>query len=60
MTKNQSIAARKRWKKVSPEERSTIMRDVALKKHSQMSPEDRRAHAIYMNSFKKLKQKNND
>jgi len=57
MSRNQSIAAKKRWQNIPPEERTKIMRDVALKKHAKISPKDHRAHALFMNEVKRNKKK---
>lgn len=43
-----SLASKARWAKYTPEERSEIMRVIAIKKWSVMSAEDRHAHAMKM------------
>jgi hypothetical protein len=44
-----SEASRKRWEKVTPEERSRRMRAIAFSKWRSMDPEEKRKHVERMN-----------
>ncbi len=48
---------KKRWAKVSPEERSARMQDMAFFKWFMKTPEERKEHAMKMVKAKKLKVK---
>jgi len=49
MVNRYSISAKKRWSKVSPEERSERMRKLALIKHKKMTPIEKKKQMDKMN-----------
>ena len=50
---NYSRASKARWAKKTPEERSEQMKQVALKKWSKTSTDDRRKHSLKMLNAKR-------
>ena len=62
MSEKKAEASRARWAKMTPEARSQLMREAALKLHASRTPEQRRALAMKMvkgrNKQRKLKKKN--
>ena len=53
----QAKAVRVRWSKVSSEDRSKMMRALALRKHQLTTPEQKHKHAMKMLRGKKRKKK---
>lgn len=47
-TERHSIASKNRWKSISPEERSKLGRDRALKRWAKVSKADRKKYAMKM------------
>jgi len=48
MSRNHSIGQKNRWKKVSQEERHSIMKHLAKKKQVNLTPEERHRNAVRM------------